>query len=549
MEAYNGWVPQEPDESVRQFAAQRLKEEFIVYKVEWVDETNFSDLLAGRKRKEKLAKCSCSACETTFYADLLRQDDAKHGYVDPINYDAVENGSCTLCPYCGAQVTAIHTSQFGSYKTRFAGQMKIMQIVKHNEKVAFVIWYAEKHIDKHAKSLYRIERWAAYLPSGRSMTKLTGQQRYFNTYHVFYRWQKMAKCYITDIVSYEVMPFDSHYLDGTEFENAKLDLLCATKNPAVVAYARTYQRWPNIENIITAGGGELFSDCALKLSEQMNSYNCSTYFRFGTDALRGVFDFKKVKPHEMLHASKEELRELKAAGMTYKLFKNFKALKEIDERFTVELAAKVDSAKLIREIAKQVDPIKAVRYLHKTGKSDVIYLDYLKARRYAELPLETQIDLFPRDLIRRHDEAVHAMNAKKQKDKQEKYREKYKNLTERYSETAYKDDELCVFICPSADEMWNEGRVLHHCVATYVERHASGESLIFFVRRARRPERSYYTLNIEVGTNGAREVQLHGYKNDAMRKIPPEVRAFVDRWEQEILFPFCKKQKERKKTA
>lgn len=61
--------------------------------------------------------------------------------------------------------------------------------------------------------------------------------------------------------------------------------------------------------------------------------------------------------------------------------------------------------------------------------------------------------------------------------------------------------------------------------------------IILFVRHTRRPDRSWYTLNINVLTK--EEIQLHGYRNEMVDgkrlKIPQRVREFVDLWEREVL--------------
>ena len=78
--------------------------------------------------------------------------------------------------------------------------------------------------------------------------------------------------------------------------------------------------------------------------------------------------------------------------------------------------------------------------------------------------------------------------------------------------------------------------------------------VIFFVRHARRPERSWYTLDICMTGSEPREVQLHGYRNEwcgrKRLRIPPKVREFCDRWKKEVLLPWAaadrQKRKERK---
>ena len=94
-----------------------------------------------------------------------------------------------------------------------------------------------------------------------------------------------------------------------------------------------------------------------------------------------------------------------------------------------------------------------------------------------------------------------------------------------------------------------EGETLRHCVGEYGKEHAKGKKIILFIRHYRKPERSYYTLN--VGFDGWRPyiIQLHGYGNEHhgphkeyRHTIPKEVTAVVDRWQDEILKPWCAKQ-------
>ena len=103
-------------------------------------------------------------------------------------------------------------------------------------------------------------------------------------------------------------------------------------------------------------------------------------------------------------------------------------------------------------------------------------------------------------------------------------------------------------------ELIDEGKTLRHCVGTYGRTHCSGKP-IFFVRHYRRPERSYYTLNIDLTRAMPKEIQLHGYGNErhGERKqyehgIPKKVRDFCDRWEREVLTPWFMEE-QRKKFA
>lgn len=66
----------------------------------------------------------------------------------------------------------------------------------------------------------------------------------------------------------------------------------------------------------------------------------------------------------------------------------------------------------------------------------------------------------------------------------------------------------------------------------------------------RRPERSYYTLQINMTGTIPREIQLHGYGNERhgdhkqfKHTIPKKVRDFCDRWERDVLLPWFVDQK------
>ena len=75
------------------------------------------------------------------------------------------------------------------------------------------------------------------------------------------------------------------------------------------------------------------------------------------------------------------------------------------------------------------------------------------------------------------------------------------------------------------EELVDEGAALCHCVGTYGETVARGDSCIFFIRRADAPDKAWYTLQVELKT--VKEIQNHGLRNCAPTK---EVQEFVDRW-------------------
>ncbi len=74
-----------------------------------------------------------------------------------------------------------------------------------------------------------------------------------------------------------------------------------------------------------------------------------------------------------------------------------------------------------------------------------------------------------------------------------------------------------VIVVPSgAADLKAEGAALHHCVGTYVDRVAKGETNILFIRKAEDPDTPYFTLEYRDG----KVIQCRGMRNCGM---PPDV--------------------------
>jgi len=213
----------------------------------------------------------------------------------------------------------------------------------------------------------------------------------------------------------------------------------------------------------------------------------------------------------------------------------------------------IDLDKIARYLAKQSLRMKDAQYI----------LDTRRMTRQAFPGRElTEEELWPRNLAAAHDRIDRILadqrRLKSQKE-QEAYNQQFAEVLERYGQLQWTDGELCVIIPRTAQELHREGEVLRHCVGGYTQRHISGSDTIFFIRRYRRPERPYYTLDIKMNSGEPTEVQLHGYGNERhgihkekRHSIPKKVRDFVNRWEREVLLPWYidqNKQTRKEKSA
>lgn len=68
---------------------------------------------------------------------------------------------------------------------------------------------------------------------------------------------------------------------------------------------------------------------------------------------------------------------------------------------------------------------------------------------------------------------------------------------------------LFIRMAESEDELKNEGQTLHHCVATYADKVAKGETMILFIRKEAEPDKPYYTMEFKEG----HIMQLRGAHN------------------------------------
>ena len=104
-------------------------------------------------------------------------------------------------------------------------------------------------------------------------------------------------------------------------------------------------------------------------------------------------------------------------------------------------------------------------------------------------------------------------------------------------------DGVLIRPCMNEDELIQEGKSLSHCVSRYAQRVADGDTSIFFIRKADKPEEPWYTL--ELNLKNFSVVQNRGKCNCARTA---EVVAFEAKW-LEWMQKQLKKNKKERKTA
>nr|DAF05205.1 MAG TPA: PcfJ like protein [Caudoviricetes sp.] len=162
------------------------------------------------------------------------------------------------------------------------------------------------------------------------------------------------------------------------------------------------------------------------------------------------------------------------------------------------------------------------------------YIDYLRLMEQCNVPIN-DTNACPRNLSQAHDHLVDLYNAlereRKEQDKRNRDRELKNKFDELVKARQYMEMEIngLKFVLPKkASDIVNEGSALHHCVSTYVDRHASGTITIVFIRNAEAPKKPLYTMEFckkEI-------VQIRAKYN---QNPPKEVWSAAEIWKKKVL--------------
>lgn len=552
--------------------------EFLVYQRESWD--NSFDLEIGFPlhdepiRPKWAAFCTCGACGATWHwgwknasaivASVGLDGETYPGIPENMeDSQEVDEEESVACPYCGAHVIAVSRNSLKNGRTYHCIMGRVENLGVYT---AVVYWMLERVVKRDASSAYRAMPWAAVVigTDGRiyrfSHTRagLYGKKLYDEQWREaprmgepihsrYYSWEAINKTmvggyYITDVPDQT----------GQTGEKTGLADYLAADGEFPLAYLLRQRQRPALENLVKAGWTYTVDSAIVEEIKGMARWS----------VLGTIADWSKTKPKEMLRLPKEAVTKI---GRKHWDYRNAALWQSVAGMMDADVFAQLLSRYGVYETKSAVEAFGAAAlgridaYLrrqaerHRTGAysdSMTLYRDY--RRMLAEAGGgETAVELYPPDLRAAHDRMVKTIKAKRDKQTEIKFAE----IKEKWAALEWSNGQICAVLPSGSADLTKEGRTLHHCVGSYAQNHVRGE-LIVFIRHARRPERSWYTLNIDVRGEKWHEVQLHGYGNEygrkgAMLHIPAAVRAFVDRWEKEVLEPAFRavKRSEKRKKA
>ena len=200
--------------------------------------------------------------------------------------------------------------------------------------------------------------------------------------------------------------------------------------------------------------------------------------------------------------------------------------------------------KKMKALLRQMSPEKAMNYIERQrresykGKSakEVVsqYEDYISMCERLKKDTADEMIYRPRELRRRHDEAVREIEKREAEITADEYAARFpgveevmQEIRERYE---YASEQYIITVPRRCVDIVLEGRALHHCAGSsdrYFDRIKQHETYICFLRRAEEPDKPYYTIEVEPGGT----IRQHRGYLDEEPEIE-EIRPFLREWQQ-----------------
>lgn len=505
--------------------AQKLDwRDYFIYRAGWQ-----TDPLTGLRHK--CVDAVCSACGETVKLSYVPGGgcgcagySAPFGFLHPVSGDALISGDKLACPMCGEEVEAKHVSS----AKKLARYVWPMTAEARGGKLMLYLWRVCRDVEKSGRVTWRVDPWEVYAFGGTSAARWKHWEKYMTTTYIIPGWEE-RKRFSDSMLDVELVYCPeglANIYAQTECANCKLETYMGveTKYRFPVAWMKLWQRHKNAEALMAPNARKL---AAALIAEGKRSPTYNKYWSEKTDVLSGI-NWKAKKPHEMLRITKEELSYFNGAEDGGKrmeallLVRKYGVPCRLGEEVTA--AARWEQKDCLK---RGVLPSRAEAYIarqKKRYKNSLWFgylLDYWSMAEMAGEDLTDRDVLFPQNLKRAHDQ----MQERKKQKAAEKRREAFQQRYERMKKYAFEDGNIFIRPCETEEELIAEGKALHHCVASYAERHARGELTIFFIRRKDKPDEPWYTLNFN-------EKRLSVTENRGLRNCErtDEVRNFEKIW-------------------
>ena len=473
------------------------------------------------RRKGYHAECVCSECGKKYILRTVTTGDPFNDDMADIEKPARDKDTkCRMCGTKGQYKPAGHTKSEWHYQYFVSGQKLT------DEKFVFRIYDTCQIIEANQVTRYNCLDYKLVVCE-------KGKKPVRYTWNDLYGWIKASN---GEQFSYRAHP-------SLFREIGKTKMYKYIPVPESIKYQYWYDSWildfyiaaaryPDFEMLVKLGLDDYWQRLVQKLPVNINprGKTIEDRLRIYKGRLKDLVEVKGQHQDLFLYQLERKI----GAHWTDEEIKIVETLRSNNFGNKYELVLKYATPTRIKNyMAKQkMWPRKNESWRIQRKKSELqnTYYDYIQMRVDQGYEMN-DIQLFPNDMRRRHDEMVleaeKAKLDKRKKEVLEKYTEiksKYRRLSDKYSAAA---GGYIIRPAKDAAEIVEEGRILHHCVGgdRYLRSHNDGRSFILFLRKA--DEKNIPLITVEI----------RAYDEKPNKKL-------IDAW----LKTYCEELKKRKKT-
>ena len=450
-----------------------------------------------------------------------------------------KNNDVLRCPKCGQKAIAKAQGKRAAYHEdretcQVIQQISPYELVVHIYKL---YWSYVKGKDTAGKSAYEVMRIFVRSDNGKdaTMEPYYYDSGYDSVTHWRYGYHPGAlfgmECFISEETGEIYLPGLEKALQGTAWEYCALrQFYERTAIPIQVShYLKMYLRHPLLVERLTKVGFE--------------NIVADVVYRHGfSDAL----DETQAKTHRILRVEKQDVSVLQEQKVGMSLLKKYQAYVAIHLRGRAELfqwQLHNEVSEIPTDIFQYMTAEKFMRYIDAqfpiyceacpaNGYRDptmetlvITYVDYLHMCRRQAYDMKDKSVLFPKNCAAAHDREAERIQKINDAQKNKAFGMAYAG----FARKAVLSNEELQIVCPKrANDLVDEGKALHHCVGSYIDKVTEGRCLIVFVRRVEEPKKPYVTVEVRDG----KIAQIHGDHNSAPTE---EVQKFVDLWSRKVL--------------
>lgn len=450
-----------------------------------------------------------------------------------------KNNDVLRCPKCGQKVIAKAQGKRAAYHEDRETCQVIRQISPQELVVRIykLYWFYAKGKDSIRKSAYEVMR--IFVRSDDGKKTIVEPYYYDSGYDSVTRWRRGyhpgalfgLECFISEETGEIYLPGLEKALQGTAWEYCALrQFYERTAIPMQVShYLKMYLQHPLlIERLTKVGFENIVADVV--------------YQHGFSDAL----DEMQTKTHRILCVEKQDVSVLREQKTGVSLLKKYQAYVAIHLRGRAELfqwQLHNEVKEIPTDIFQYMTAEKFMRYIDAqfpiycetrpaNGYRDptmetlvITYVDYLHICRRQAYDMKDKSVLFPKNCAAAHDREAERIQKINDAQKNKAFGMAYAG----FARKAVLSNEELQIVCPKrANDLVDEGKALHHCVGSYIDKVADGRCLIVFVRRVEEPKKPYVTVEVRDG----KIAQIHGDHNS---KPTEEVQKFIDLWSRKVL--------------